>query len=105
LQASAQTTLKETDNVTIYTFMYNILSDDSFVKSKNIWCSPDRSKAWDDWMIGGPARCVAAESCASPNEEVLALGRKLGISARRRSSLPTARAFLARSTPRPWKKS
>jgi thiol:disulfide interchange protein DsbC len=75
-----QTTLKETDNVTIYTFMYNILSDDSFVKSKNIWCSPDRSKAWDDWMIGGRRRCVAAESCASPNEEVLALGRKLGIS-------------------------
>ena len=75
-----QTTLKETDNVTVYTFMYNILSDDSFVKSKNIWCSPDRAKAWDDWMIGGKPAVVAAESCASPNEEVLALGRKLGIS-------------------------
>jgi thiol:disulfide interchange protein DsbC len=34
-----QTTLKETNNVTIYTFMYNILSDDSFVKSKNVWCA------------------------------------------------------------------
>jgi thiol:disulfide interchange protein DsbC len=33
--------------------MYNILSEDSFVKSKNIWCSPDRAKAWDDWMING----------------------------------------------------
>jgi thiol:disulfide interchange protein DsbC len=48
-----QTTLKDLNNVTIYTFMYNILSDDSFVKSKNIWCAADRGKAWDDWMIGG----------------------------------------------------
>ncbi|MYM70313.1 thioredoxin fold domain-containing protein [Pseudoduganella sp. FT55W] len=75
-----QTTLKETDNVTIYTFMYNILSDDSFTKSKNIWCSADRGKAWDDWMINGKAAPAAAESCDSPNDEVLALGRKLGVS-------------------------
>ena len=75
-----QTTLKETDNVTIYTFMYNILSDDSFTKSKNIWCSSDRSKAWDDWMVSGKAAPVAAASCATPNDEVLELGRKLGVS-------------------------
>ncbi|MRW94473.1 thioredoxin fold domain-containing protein [Duganella sp. FT80W] len=74
-----QTTLKETDNVTIYTFMYNILSDDSFVKSKNIWCSPDRSKAWDDWMVSGKAAPVAAANCEAPNDQVLALGRKLGV--------------------------
>jgi thiol:disulfide interchange protein DsbC len=48
-----QTTLKNTDNVTIYTFLYNILSEDSFVKSRNIWCSADRAKAWDDWMVNG----------------------------------------------------
>lgn len=48
-----QTTLNEIDNVTIYTFMYNILSQDSFTKSKNIWCAPNRNKAWDDWMING----------------------------------------------------
>lgn len=75
-----QTTLKETDNVTIYTFMYNILSDDSFTKSKNIWCSADRGKAWDDWMIDGKAAPAAAAACESPNDEVLALGRKLGVS-------------------------
>jgi thiol:disulfide interchange protein DsbC len=74
-----QTTLQETNNITVYTFMYNILSDDSFVKSKNIWCAPDRNKAWDDWMVGGKAAPDAKESCASPNEDVLALGRKLGI--------------------------
>ena len=74
-----QTTLKEVDNITVYTFMYNILSDDSFVKSKNVWCAPDRNKAWDDWMIGGKAAPAAAESCATPNDEVLALGRKLAV--------------------------
>jgi thiol:disulfide interchange protein DsbC len=74
-----QTTLKEIDNVTIYTFMYNILSDDSFVKSKNIWCSPDRAKAWDEWMVSGKAAPVAAASCATPNDKVLALGQKLHI--------------------------
>jgi thiol:disulfide interchange protein DsbC len=74
-----QTTLKETDNVTIYTFMYNILSDDSFVKSKNVWCAPDRQKAWDDWMLNGKVPATAAASCESPNDEILALGRKLGI--------------------------
>ncbi|MCS0587943.1 DsbC family protein [Massilia norwichensis] len=74
-----QTTLKDLDNVTIYTFMYNILSEDSFEKSKNIWCAPDRSKAWDDWMIGGKAAPAAAPNCATPNDKVLALGQKLKI--------------------------
>nr|WP_315252196.1 DsbC family protein [uncultured Duganella sp.] len=74
-----QTTLKETDNVTVYTFMYNILSDDSFVKSKNVWCAQDRQKAWDDWMLNGKVPATAAAGCESPNDEVLALGRKLAI--------------------------
>jgi thiol:disulfide interchange protein DsbC len=74
-----KTALKDLNNVTIYTFMYNILSEDSFVKSKNIWCSPDRSKAWDEWMINGKAAPSAADSCATPNEKVLALGQKLKI--------------------------
>ena len=74
-----QTTLKNMDNVTIYTFMYNILSPDSFEKSKNIWCSPDRVKAWDDWMINNKPAPAAPASCDSPNEKVLALGQKLHI--------------------------
>src|SRR6476661_7950027 len=74
-----QTALKDLNNVTIYTFMYNILSEDSFVKSKNIWCSADRSKAWDDWMIGGKAAPAAPASCQTPNEKILALGQNLKI--------------------------
>jgi thiol:disulfide interchange protein DsbC len=74
-----QTTLKTLDNVTIYTFMYNILSEDSFAKSKNIWCSPDRAKAWDEWMLNGKAAAAAPANCETPNEKVLALGQKLKI--------------------------
>jgi thiol:disulfide interchange protein DsbC len=74
-----QTALKDVNNVTIYTFMYNILSEDSFVKSKNIWCSPDRAKAWDEWMVNGKAAPAAPASCEAPNDKVLALGQKLKI--------------------------
>jgi thiol:disulfide interchange protein DsbC len=74
-----QTTLKELDNVTIYTFMYNILSEDSFVKSKNIWCAPDRVKAWDDWMINGKLPPSAPAACETPNDKIVALGQKLKI--------------------------
>ena len=73
-------TLASMDNVTVYTFLYNILADDSFVKSKNIWCTPDRVKAWDDWMLNGKAAAAAPASCKStPNDQVLALGKKLHI--------------------------
>jgi thiol:disulfide interchange protein DsbC len=74
-----QQALKETDNITIYTFMYNILAEDSFTKSKNVWCAPDRSKAWDDWMVSGKAAPAAPAGCTTPNEKVLALGQKLRI--------------------------
>jgi len=74
-----QTTLQELNNVTVYTFMYNILSDDSAVKSKNIWCASDRNKAWDEWMIAGKAAPTAPANCANPNEKVSELGRKLRI--------------------------
>jgi len=72
--------LQELDNITIYTFMYNILSEDSTVKSRNIWCSANRAKAWDDWMLSGKVPAAAPEKCTTPNEKVLALGQKLKIS-------------------------
>jgi thiol:disulfide interchange protein DsbC len=74
-----QPTLKDLNNVTIYTFMYNILSDDSFVKSKNIWCAPNRVKAWDDWMINGKLPGAAPASCETPNDKIVELGHKLNI--------------------------
>ncbi len=74
-----QTALKDLDNVTIYTFMYNILAPDSFTKSTNVWCAPDRAKAWDDWMINNKPAPQAPANCEAPNDKVLALGEKLRI--------------------------
>ncbi|MET3134872.1 thiol:disulfide interchange protein DsbC [Oxalobacteraceae bacterium GrIS 1.11] len=74
-----QNTLKDIDNVTVYTFMYNILSPDSAVKSKNIWCSADRNKAWDEWMVSGKAAPEAPAACVTPNDKVMALGQKLRV--------------------------
>ena len=72
-------TLQAVDNVTIYTFMYNILSDDSVVKSRDIWCAANRSKAWDEWMIEGKVAPTAPANCQTPNDKVLALGQKLRV--------------------------
>ena len=73
-------TLQGVDNITVYTFMYNILAEDSSVKSKNVWCSPDKNKAWDEWMLNGKVAATAPANCANPNEKISALGQKLRIS-------------------------
>ena len=72
-------TLQGVDNITVYTFMYNILSEDSVIKSKNIWCSADKNKAWDEWMINNKAAPTAAPNCNTPHEKISALGQKLHI--------------------------
>ena len=67
------------ENVTVYTFLYPILSEDSVRKSKQIWCSADRAKAWNDWMVEGKAP-AGKEDCditaVTKNQE---FGRKLNI--------------------------
>ena len=72
-------TLERVDNVTVYVFLYPILTDDSVLKAKSIWCSTDRLVAWHDWMRDGRAP-RAAGTCAAPIAEVLALGKRLRVS-------------------------
>lgn len=57
--------------------MYNFLTEDSAVKSRNVWCSADRNKAWTDLMVDGKA--AAPSACQAPNEKVLVLGQKLNV--------------------------
>lgn len=71
--------LKEVDNVTVYTFMYHILSADSVKKSKDIWCAKDRKKAWENWMLNNKAPAAASGKCDEPGQKVFALGRKLKV--------------------------
>lgn len=47
--------LQNVTDVTIYTFLFPILSPDSVDKAKAIWCAPDRAKAWNTYMLSGTA--------------------------------------------------
>ena len=56
------------DNVTIYTFLYPILSPDSEARAKAIWCSKDRSRAWVDHML--TASMPAGPRLRNPIEKI-----------------------------------
>lgn len=67
--------LQNVDNVTVYMFLYPILSRDSAEKSRNIWCAKDSPKAWQDLMLKD--KNPAAASCdIDAIQRNLALGRK-----------------------------
>jgi thiol:disulfide interchange protein DsbC len=70
--------LVKLDDVTIYTFLYPILSQNSVDKSKAVWCSSDRAKAWTDIMLGGNTLALA-RACDNPVDKNLELGRKMRI--------------------------
>ena len=77
--------LAKVDNITVYTFLYPIegLHPKAVQTSKQIWCAPDRNKAWDDYIARGTVPSNAG-SCANPVDEVSALGKQ-----RRVSGTPT----------------
>ena len=62
-------------DVTVYVFLYPILSPDSVEKSRAVWCAPDRGKAWLDIMTRDAA-APAAGTCNTPLDENLAYGRE-----------------------------
>ena len=68
-------------DITVYTFLYPILSPDSGDKAKAIWCAPDRGKAWLDYMIKDAMPAGAAPaSCETPIDRIVAFGREKRIS-------------------------
>lgn len=67
------------DNVTVYVFLYPILSQDSLEKSKQIWCSSDRAKAWNDWMVDGKAPSGKGDCDTAAVQKTIETGRKLAI--------------------------
>ena len=66
------------DNITAYIFAYPILAQDSIDKSKAVWCSPDRLKAWQDLMLREKPP-TAKGTCDNPIDKVVALGRKMNV--------------------------
>ena len=55
--------LQKINNITVYLFLYPILSPDSKDKSNAIWCSADRAKAWQDWMVREQPTAAAPVAC------------------------------------------
>jgi len=74
-----QTFEKMTD-ITIYVFLYPIeqLHAKAPERSRAIWCSPNRLKAWDDYMLRGTAP-TAKGDCPNPVADNVALALSKGI--------------------------
>jgi thiol:disulfide interchange protein DsbC len=70
--------LFKVDNVTIYTFLYPILSADSEQKSKSVWCAKDRVKAWQDLMLKGETP-MNPGTCDTPIAKIVEVGKKLRV--------------------------
>ena len=61
-------------DITVYVFLYPILSPDSVEKSKAVWCSSDPGKVWLDHMTRD--KPVPGEGkCTNPVEQNLAYGQ------------------------------
>ncbi|HWA12688.1 MAG TPA: DsbC family protein [Burkholderiales bacterium] len=73
--------LTQLDNVTIYTFLYPLaqLHPKAPEIARAIWCSPDKAKAWDDYMLNGVAP-KAAGTCQNPVDKVVEFGQGKRIS-------------------------
>ena len=70
-----QKELLKVNDVTIYTFLWPILSADSVEKSKAVWCARDRAKAWDDLMSNGVVPQNDAK-CDTPIEKNMELAQR-----------------------------
>jgi thiol:disulfide interchange protein DsbC len=73
--------LAKVDNITVYTFLYPIegLHPKAVQTSKQIWCAPDRNKAWDEYITRGTVPGNDGK-CANPVDATVALGSKLKVS-------------------------
>ena len=67
--------LAKVDNVTIYLFLYPILSADSTEKSRAVWCAKDQVSAWTNLMTRDQTPATASCNTAAI-ERNLAFGRQ-----------------------------
>ena len=69
--------LANVNDITVYTLLYPVLNG-SLPTATSIWCSADRLKAWEDFMLNGIA--PAGKECETPIDKLLQAGQKNGIS-------------------------
>ncbi|MDR5880467.1 DsbC family protein [Caballeronia sp. LZ032] len=72
-------TLSEVKNVTIYTFLFPILTPKSRPMSEALWCAPDADAAWRAWMLEARPPAQTASCTHSPIASNLALAMGLGV--------------------------
>ena len=63
-------------DITVYTFLYPILSPDSLDKSKAIWCSADKGQAWIDYMTKNVAPASDGKCNTGAIDKALAYGKE-----------------------------
>ncbi|OGT00010.1 MAG: thiol:disulfide interchange protein [Gallionellales bacterium RBG_16_56_9] len=69
--------LKNVDNVTLYLFLYPVF-EGSDVKVRNVACSKNPFKAWDDLMLNNVQPPVG--TCNASADKALELGKKFNVS-------------------------
>lgn len=71
--------LAKVTNVTVYTFLYPIerLHKGATERSRAVWCSSDRAKAWDDLVLNRIE--PKARPCPDPIRKVEELGTRLKV--------------------------
>ena len=71
-------TLADFKDITVYTFLLPILSQDSHDKAAIIWCSKDRAAAWQALMLEGKEP-MGSGNCTTPLQSNLAMGQTLRV--------------------------
>lgn len=76
-----QNELTKINDITVYTFLMPLekLHPDAATKSKAIWCSSDRGKAWMDWVLKNDL-VQNDGKCDVPLAMVADMAAKLGVS-------------------------
>lgn len=78
--AMLERNLRTAGNVTVYNFIYPILNSEAV--ARNIICSKNPAKSWQDHMLSGAVPPAAAKTCdSSVLSRNVELGRKFGLNA------------------------
>ena len=62
-------------DITVYLFLYPVLSPDSVQKARAVWCAADRGKAWLDYMVRDMAVPVDTSCNTAVIDKVLEWGK------------------------------
>ena len=85
--------LSNIDNITIYTFLYPLaIHPEAEEKSKKIWCAKDRAEAWSEYIFKDKLPKNSGD-CKTPINQILKLGKDLGISSTPTIILPNGKTI------------